>query len=874
METHRQLILALLLVALTPHLALAYAISTHQGLTEQTVRAYEKWQGDAFDPAATEAILRGSAEEDDGARPLNHFFDPVHNRGLTEVKELGLPSPRWALDTEVQGNFCIGLCLGTTIGRDDTYFSSPTDFSWDRAIFEYVHGDQARALATLGHLLHLVQDKTTPAHVRNDQHLFGDPYESFAGKYGVGSTPSPAAITIPRHASLTTYLEDIAKRVNAKFVSKDTLFRRYDLPSLNDLEIKDGFAIDPEDGHFVAVAISAIDRFGNTQITDVRFDNSDNVVASNNFTHLSRLAIENGVGVIDLFFRAVEQEKSNGTLLAKNTSANERTARSLASGGFTAVKRLYGSSLTQADVDELAGTQSAAALLALAEERSVPLTLAEEAPVVVALDEPPRAPPSAPATPAPPTPATPPSTPTLPTPAHAPESGVFHLFAIEPGYGGGGGSATPAPAPGDVPSAAPLTAPEPETPTPAFNESTEPPTLTVPACAASLSSTNCLVATTTVALSWTHPDGAASYTLYRDDTSVLDTTDTSASLALTPNTTASIAVVAHDAYGATSTSTTVSIRATPAPLRITEIGWAGTPARSSDTWVEIKNISSETLSLAHVSLVSNGTVSVPLTGTLAPNSFLIVMAREGALTYSLYPFTSLVSALPLPETGTQLSLVWNDPDGTTLLDQSPAAATCASWCAGGKDAAVATSFAYGTTTAPLSMERDPAATDGTLASSWRSNDGYTRAGFDADGTSLYASAGLDASLGHPSFGWFCSPDTRSIARDASYTPPSSACTYLSRFLDSRVNRYVGLYRGEVGSSTELKLHFAGRAISREEAWDTIPSPLPGEPFFVAFFELRTGPAFDGDLSGFTSFLTTGTAAPHPYYATLPWVYGE
>jgi hypothetical protein len=188
---------------------------------------------------------------------------------------------------------------------------------------------------------------------------------------------------VPRHSTLGAYFDAVAGYTNGHFVSKDTLFARFALPSLDRLTIANGFAVDAGDGHKVAVVKSVIDRFGNRTSQEILMDDIKNSVTKDNWHTLSRVAVENGAGVIDLFFRAVDAEKKSGYLLAKNMSAQEREARTLAFNHAPTVDYFFGSTMSDEDRADLLGTQTAAAAAALAEETPVPLALAEEAPVAV-----------------------------------------------------------------------------------------------------------------------------------------------------------------------------------------------------------------------------------------------------------------------------------------------------------------------------------------------------------------------------------------------------------------------------------------------------------------------------------------------------------
>lgn len=456
MENHGTLALfasALVFGALIPAPLFAYERDTHKGVSKATVEAYERLKREVFNSNEKEQIIRGSFDEDDGSRPLNHFYDPINSRGLTVLFNSWPQSRLWAQDTEAQANYCDWSLCSKRVGYNDKHFSSPTDYSWERAIYEYVYGDRNRGLRALGHVLHLLQDSSVPAHVRNDQHLNHqgvgdpDPYEKFSGKFGLGGVNVPAGLeNIPTYQSLDEYISSMALYANRGFLSKDTLFKGFASPSLQNLELrKDNFAYDKTDDHRVVFVKIVYDFSGNATQQIISLDNAVNdpgsLVLNDYWTFLSREAIRNGVGVIDLFFREVEREKQTGNLKQKNTSEAERRAKRLAERGFSLLKGLYGSSLTAKDVAELNGNAAAAAILAVEPEPSgapqpvktaptPPSKAAEPIPFVEVLQaavEPPVPetvkPPPAPPVPAPPPPATP---------------GIQELFPVPPGGGGGG----------------------------------------------------------------------------------------------------------------------------------------------------------------------------------------------------------------------------------------------------------------------------------------------------------------------------------------------------------------------------------------------------------------------------------------------------
>jgi len=118
-------------------------------------------------------ISEGGEREDKDLRPLNHFHNPITNRGLTAFDYSAFS---WAT-----------LPAGT---------QSPESYSWNDVRACYYNAltykdkfsrdmNYARTFRGIGQIMHLVQDMSVPAHTRNDAHLSfldfgGDDYELWA----------------------------------------------------------------------------------------------------------------------------------------------------------------------------------------------------------------------------------------------------------------------------------------------------------------------------------------------------------------------------------------------------------------------------------------------------------------------------------------------------------------------------------------------------------------------------------------------------------------------------------------------------------------------------------------------------------------------
>ena len=376
---------------MSPFSVLAYKTNTHEALTHATIQAYERLHSGTFVSLHEQEVVNGSSGEDASSRPIYHFYDPINRRGLSVWTEFEA-SKYWAQDTQAQGNYnCWGVivCFGSHLGYDDKFFSSPTDYSWDRAVYEYVYGDKLRAAETLGHILHLLQDSTVPAHVRNDPHLnhngFGDadPYEEFTGQFSQVAVPD--SLQTPNFAGLSEAFDITAEFTNKNFLSKDTLFVSYASPNLSTLKQKDNYVYDSSGNYRVARFESKFIR-NRGLVTDWFINDPQGFVLGDYWRILSKKAIEGGVEVIDLFFREVENERQVGALKAKNISQAEQDLKNAASKSFRVVKKLYGSSLNQEEYDELLGASVATAPV-FEEQVGATAPAARENPGVVAGEE-------------------------------------------------------------------------------------------------------------------------------------------------------------------------------------------------------------------------------------------------------------------------------------------------------------------------------------------------------------------------------------------------------------------------------------------------------------------------------------------------------
>ncbi len=154
--------------------------STHPLLSEMSMDLYERETGMELTQEQRRAIVHGTIFEDspqaDYIRAYNHFTDFTSNEGILGF----LPSLQWSQNEEAQSgrvpleNFRHSGKLWPNLlyahyqkVLEDYNGNYPEgNHTWQKAVRE-------KNFESLGHLLHLIQDGSVPAHVRNDPHPAG-----------------------------------------------------------------------------------------------------------------------------------------------------------------------------------------------------------------------------------------------------------------------------------------------------------------------------------------------------------------------------------------------------------------------------------------------------------------------------------------------------------------------------------------------------------------------------------------------------------------------------------------------------------------------------------------------------------------------------
>jgi hypothetical protein len=219
------------------------------------------------------------------SRSFNHFHDPLQPWYLAGFDKTFESSLIWAQD---QG------MIGSLFGGD---------WSWKKARESFYKGltsvtkterekNLADTFRALGQIMHLIQDASVPAHVRNDPHVYIDLFGKKIGKYHyevwvndnvqtISLSPinfdkaifnimpeATAPIPIANIFDTNRYNVDgsnpevttntgigISEYTNANFFSEDTIFKNYPHPAVADtnlqnIDFKHPEVVDAEDGKF------------------------------------------------------------------------------------------------------------------------------------------------------------------------------------------------------------------------------------------------------------------------------------------------------------------------------------------------------------------------------------------------------------------------------------------------------------------------------------------------------------------------------------------------------------------------------------------------------------------------------------------------
>lgn len=309
------------------NIAMAYDDNTtHPALTREIIDFYELTGGKKLTDEQKQWIVQGSKDEDRAPRWINHFYDPVFNRGLDDASVFaiygiaGYPANKWAQFSSYQ-TLSPGNIANLWTGKGPVISGSWWgDFSYEAAVKDYSEDKEKEAYLALGHILHLIEDMTVPEHTRNDAHPGGNKpsyYENWTKDNSAGLTQELGKRLFVKgnkpviYSDLDSYFNSLATYTNTHFFSPNTINSEiYRKPKI---VFDDGtFAYGKdENGELFDLAIIKTDiKSGKKHylIKDEQYQ-----ILQEYWLRLSRQAVINGAGVMELFMKEAElAKKQNG----------------------------------------------------------------------------------------------------------------------------------------------------------------------------------------------------------------------------------------------------------------------------------------------------------------------------------------------------------------------------------------------------------------------------------------------------------------------------------------------------------------------------------------------------------------------------------
>lgn len=335
-----------------------YSTDTHAALTQEIIDFYNQFFDKKIPDSLRDFLIDGARREDDFPRYFNHFYDPVYDRGLNDtIWGKGISAKIWAQNEFNQNHLVykvtqtIASILSAIQKRKIENIEFETNYTWQKAIEYYLNGDVEKAMFSLGHIIHLIEDMGVPAHTRNDGHpaILGDEeiYEVWADKFKQHNIKKNIEHNLKDKKpiilnSLDEYFISLSTYTNNNFFSNDTIGIQsgYDKPLIDLLNIrKDGFYyyafsyLDGEEYRLVVYKSKPKKYIWALENEIFLNDSGQEYLLNDYWKLLSTKVIQHGAGVINLYFKEVEK--------AKNNFVQEKRDKSFLSQLFEAVKDFY-----------------------------------------------------------------------------------------------------------------------------------------------------------------------------------------------------------------------------------------------------------------------------------------------------------------------------------------------------------------------------------------------------------------------------------------------------------------------------------------------------------------------------------------------------
>lgn len=246
--------------------------------------------------------------------------------------------------------------------------------------------------------------------------------------------------------------------------------------------------------------------------------------------------------------------------------------------------------------------------------------------------------------------------------------------------------------------------------------------LTISSCADSVGASECLIATTTVAIEWNTTAADIDHFVIDWRAGSFSGSATSTSFIAGDNTTIIVTAEAYDTNGNRGPTATKTIRVATLPVVINEVAWMGTAQSPADEWIELYNPTDTDIALSSFTLFADSlSPYLPLSGYIPARGYYLIERKNTGETNEATesPIIDIPADLwtsfggGLSNLGERVRLARTSGNATTTVDEI---SYCGGWCG------------YGTTHLYKTMERVDAGRPGTDWTNWGTNIGTIKNG--------------------------------------------------------------------------------------------------------------------------------------------------
>lgn len=324
-------------------------MKTHPWLALRSIQLFERFTGTSLPPEVKQQVVLGSIEED---------YDILGTSTVADYSHVQTNQPlsawQWDMQTIITAdvnrsenhfmnsdNDVNGLTSGAPFvntARNVSALKWANDDSRNLANFVMAkaEGNTLKGWRYLGHILHILEDMSVPAHARNDAHII---YENYEG-YMAAKVPAELFLLVgdnavmqpwePSNVDIAPFFRELSDYTRANYFSEHTVFKNnyygINLPVA---------AVASEDNHyfygthgtkiankgllFWAVYSTATSSSDHRPLGETNYDlvktwaRIDQSVAEDMFSDLGPRAIQYGAGLIKLFHDLVTPPSAQNT---------------------------------------------------------------------------------------------------------------------------------------------------------------------------------------------------------------------------------------------------------------------------------------------------------------------------------------------------------------------------------------------------------------------------------------------------------------------------------------------------------------------------------------------------------------------------------